>query len=121
MVNDNHMRIGKNKIDPLTDTSGESGKVLFDRLNKQCKDFPLEAVVNGSSNVLLNVIRQRNATRDAAEKDFNEMFGRLKAILMEHYNGPDGKRRSVFPFHQTISPPFLDFVRWPKRGMPPKE
>ena len=121
MVNDNHMRIGKDKIDPLTGTSAESGKVLFDRLNKQCKDFPLEAVVNAASNVLLNVIRQRNATRDAAEKDFNEMFGRLKGILMAHYDGPGGKRRSVFPFHQTISPPFLDFARWPKTGFPPKD
>jgi len=58
---------------------------------------------------LLNVIRQRNASRAEAEKDFNEMFGKLKAILMAHYDGPSGKRKSVFPFHQTISPPFLDF------------
>jgi len=55
------------------------------------------------------VLRQRNATRDLAEQDFNEMFGRLKSILAEHYNGPGGSRRSVFPFKQTIHPPFVSF------------
>ena len=107
MADDNHLRIGKNGKDPLTDTSPEAGRVLFDRLNKQCREFPLEAVVNAASNVLLNVIRQRNDTREKAETDFNEMFGRLKSILMQHYDGPSGKRRSIFPFHQTIYPPFV--------------
>ena len=104
MADDNHLRIGKDKTDPLTDTAPEAGSVLFDRLNKTCKDFPLEAVVNASSNVLLNVIRQRNPTRDQAERDFNDMFGQFKAILMAHYDGAGGKRRNVFPFHQIIYP-----------------
>jgi hypothetical protein len=103
---DNHLRIGPNGRDPLTDTP-EAGRVLFDRLNFACREFPMDAVINAASNVLLNVIRQRNANRDAAEKDFNEMFGKLKAILMAHYTGPGGSRRSVFPFRQTIHPPFV--------------
>lgn len=103
MVDDHHLRVGKDRVDPLTQ-SEEAGKVLFDRMNVASRDFPLEAVINAASNVLLNVLRQRNPTRDQAERDFNDMFGKLKAILMEHYNGPNGARRSVFPFHQTISP-----------------
>lgn len=106
MVNDHHLRIGKTKVDPLTDTP-EAGRVLFDRLSRQCNEFPLEAVVNAASNVLLNVLRQRNATRNEAETAFNELFGKMKQILMDHYDGPTGKRRSVFPFHQTIYPDFF--------------
>lgn len=117
-MDDNHLRVGKQNADPLTDTAPEAGRVLFDRMNKVAKDFPFEAVVNAASNVLLNVMRQRNATRAEAERDFNEMFGRLKSILMAHYDGPTGKRRSVFPFHQNIDMPFLDFRNYPKTGRP---
>lgn len=106
MVNDHHLRIGKTKVDPLTD-SPEAGRVLFTKLNEQCRHFPLEDVINATASVLLNVIRQRCETRDAAEKDFNEMFGRLKATLLKHYDGPGGKRRAIFPFHQTIHMPFV--------------
>jgi hypothetical protein len=107
MADDHHLRVGKSGLDPLTDTGPDSGKVLYDRINKLCRDFPLEAVVNASTNVLINVLRQRNQTRAAAERDFNEMFGVLKSVLVAHYNGPNGSRRSVFPFHQTIHPPFV--------------
>jgi hypothetical protein len=106
-VDDNHLRIGKQNRDPLTDTAPEAGRVLFDRVNAASKEFPHEAVVNAAGNLLLNVIRQRNPTRGQAECDFNEMFGRLKAILMAHYDGPTGNRRSVFPFRQVIEPPYL--------------
>ena len=101
------LKVGKDKVDPLTMTSGEPGKVLFDRMSKAAVDFPHEAVVNGAGNVLLNVLRQRNETRDKAEKDFNEMFGRLKSILMAHYDGATGRRRSVFPHNQVIHMPFV--------------
>lgn len=114
MVNDHHLRIGKQKLDPLTDTAPEAGRVLFERFNMACREFPLDAVVNAAGNVLLNVIRQRNATRPAAELDFDDMFGQLKAILMAHYDGASGNRRNVFPFHQVIYPPFV-------KRTPPKE
>lgn len=107
-MSDDHLRVGKNGTDPLTD-SPEAGRVLFDKINVASRGFPLEAVVNAASNVLLNVLRQRNETRDSAERDFNEMFGRLKSILLAHYDGANGKRKSVFPFHQTIEVPFVSF------------
>jgi hypothetical protein len=106
MVNDHHLRIGKAKVDPLTE-SPEAGRVLFERLTAMCKDFPLDAVINAATNLLLNVLRQRNEARDQAERDFDEMFGKVKAVLMQHYDGPTGKRRSIFPFHQTIHAPFV--------------
>lgn len=109
MSDDNHLRIGKDKIDPLTDTAPEAGHVLFQRLSAACKDFPHEAVVNAAANLLLNVLRQRNESRGLAERDYNDMFGRLKSVLLAHYDGPTGKRRSVFPFHQVIRPDFISF------------
>lgn len=104
MSNDNHLRIGKKGKDPLTETT-EAGHQLFQRLNSTSKDFPYEAVVNAAGNLLLNVLRQRNESRDAALKDFDEMFGRLKSILALHYDAVNGKRRSVFPHQQTIHMP----------------
>lgn len=113
-MDDHHLRVG-NKADPLTNTP-DAGRELFNRFNVQAKGFPLEAVVNAATNVLLNVLRQRNTSRNEAEKDFNEMFGRMKAILLAHYDSVNGNRRSVFPFHQTIEMPFLDFKTYPRDG-----
>jgi hypothetical protein len=108
-LSEDGLPIGKNGVDPLTATSNEAGQVLFGRLNRQCREFPHEAVVNAAGNVLLNVIRQRNPSREKAEKDVDEMFGRLKAILMAHYDGTNGSRKNVFPFHQNIDVPFMSF------------
>jgi hypothetical protein len=104
---DNHLRIGKPKLDPLGAVP-DAGHALFKELSAQCSQFPLPAVINGCSALLLNAIRQRNTTRTEAEADFNEMYGRMKSLLLAHYDGVSGKRRSIFPHHQIIEPPFVD-------------
>jgi hypothetical protein len=42
-----------------------------------------------------------------AEARFDEISGRTKQLLLDHYDGA-GNRRSVFPFHQVIEVPHFD-------------
>ena len=112
---DNHLRIGKPKLDPLGDVP-DAGHALFTELSKRCSAFPIPAVINGCSALLLNAIRQRNATRNEAEADFNEMFGRMKSMLMSHYDGTSGKRKGIFPFRQVIEPPLI-YLNPKKNGL----
>ncbi len=80
---------------------------LFRKMSSACNGFDTQAAVAASGNVLLNALRQQHAKRPEAEKAFDELFGRLKAILMEHYDGPSGRRRNVFPHNQVIEVPFF--------------
>ena len=102
----NHLRIGKPKLDPLGGVP-DSGHELFKRLSRECNEFPMPDVVNACAALLLNTIRQRSKVRAEAEADFNEMFGRMKSLLLSHYDGATGKRRSIFPFHQIIEMPLV--------------
>jgi hypothetical protein len=101
------LRVG-GQVDPLRHGPAAS-QDLFKQFSRLCNGFPTDAAIAASANVLLNALRQQSATRREAEIEFNELFGRLKAILVEHYDGPSGRRRNVFPFHQTVEVPFMDF------------
>lgn len=92
-------------MDPLK-TGPKNSQELFERFSKTAKDFPCDVVVGAASNLLLNALRQSHARRDKAGAAFDELAGRLKKVLMEHYNG-QGDRRNVFPFHQNIQMPRL--------------
>lgn len=96
------------KGDPLRNNAPFSGKELFNRFSKAADGFPTDAAVVAAGNILLNALRQTNATRAEAEKAFNELFGRLKQTLLDHYDST-GKRRPIFPFHQTIEVPLMRF------------
>jgi len=83
---------------------------LFKRFSEQANGFPLDATIGAAANVLINGLRQSNPTRAKAAAAFDELFGKLKAITLAHYDGA-GNRRSVFPFNQTIVVPRLDLRR----------
>jgi len=85
---------------------------LFSRLAPVCNGFPHDAVVGAAANVLLNALRQSNASRRQAEVAFDELFGKLKSILVAHYDGA-GKRRHVFPHDQVIEVPHIDLRKKP--------
>jgi hypothetical protein len=80
---------------------------LFKLFSGVANGFPTDAAVGAAANILLNGLRQNNTTRQKAEAAFDELFGKLKSILVAHYDGA-GKRRSVFPFHQMINVPHVD-------------
>lgn len=92
-------------MDPLK-VGPNNTRELFNRFSKVATDFPRDVVVGAVSNVLLNALRQSHGRRDQAAAAFDELAARLKAVLMEHYNGM-GERRNVFPFHQTLEMPHM--------------
>lgn len=95
------------KSDPLNQRP-DAERELFTRLSQMARGFEHDVVVGAAANVLLNAIRQNKATRQQAETAFDELFGKLKAILVEHYDEA-GRRRSVFPHHQVIEVPIIRF------------
>lgn len=105
-------KIGNGKLhvggqqDPLKQ-GPNAERELFTRLSQVCSGFPREAVVGAAANLLLNAIRQDSSSRQKAELAFDELFGKLKSILVAHYDGV-GKRRSIFPFNQTLDVPLID-------------
>lgn len=88
-------------IDPLLRASDRPAKALFGIFAREANGFPADAVINASINMLLNVLRQAYPTRERAEKRFDELMGRSKQLLLDHYQ--NGTRlQGVYPFKQTI-------------------
>lgn len=99
---------GHNAKDPLTKTGPEAQMELTKRFGQIATGFPNEAVIGAAINVFVNALRQTYPAASAAEARYNELAGKFKTILLSHYDSVTGRRRSIFPFHQTISP--LHFV-----------
>ena len=66
-----------------------------------------EAVLGACSNLIIAAIRQSIATRVVAEQEFDMLCGRTKTVLLQHYDGVTGLRKTVFPFHQQIQAPLV--------------
>lgn len=90
-----------NPKDPLLKTNF-SDKELFVRFSREANGFPNDAVVSAAANVLLNAIRQKSKTWNEAEKEYNELFGRLKSLLSDHYDY-GGRKKGIFPYHQYVN------------------
>ena len=90
-----------NPKDPLIKAGPCTEHELFAQFAKVAAGFPRDIVVGAALNVIVNALRQQFRTRDAVETAFNEMFGRAKALLLDHYDVL-GRKRGVFPFHQII-------------------
>lgn len=98
-----------NRQDPLLQTGAEAGRVLFDAMSKVCNGFGRDDVVNAAVNILVNAIRQECGSRQQAEARYDELAAKTKGLLMGHYDSVSGKRRSVFPFTQTVH---AQLVHW---------
>jgi hypothetical protein len=68
--------------------------------DKQSRDDVLWACVN----IIMNCVRQNYGRRPEAIDKMNELFALGMNELMKHYDPTTGRRRSVIPFDQTISP-----------------
>jgi predicted outer membrane lipoprotein len=63
--------------------------------------------VNGAAaNIIINAMRQEHPTRAAAERAFDDLFGRMKALLLDHYDA-SGRKKGVFPYTQVVQPLLL--------------
>lgn len=98
-----------NKNDPLhkPTIAPQSARELFDNLSKVASGFSADDVATAAANLLVNAIRQNKATRDSASNAFDEIASRAKHVLLEQHYDLMGKRRNVFPFHQTIEVPLI--------------
>lgn len=99
-----------NPKDPLRkqEVGPNSARELFSVFSQVANGFSREDVVNAAANLLVNSLRQDHATRAKAEAAFDELFGRTKSMLLELHYGPDGRRRSVFPFNQVLEVPHFN-------------
>jgi hypothetical protein len=96
-----------NGADPLLGTGPEKQKILFDSMVRACHGHATDVVIGAALNLLINAIRQSAPSKDSAERDYNEIFGKGKGLLFQHYDSVTGKRRSVFPHTQVIEMPHL--------------
>lgn len=97
----------RNPKDPLRKSGPDQALQLFRALSLTAHGFVAEDVANAAANILINAIRHSHANRADAEARFNELFGRTKSTLLDHYDSVTGKRKSVFPFHQVVRPAFF--------------
>jgi len=61
------------------------------------------------------------ATRAAVEQEFDLLCGKTKSVLLGHYDGVTGLRKTVFPFQQVIQAPLVvdeDTIFNPGKGRP---
>lgn len=102
-----------NPKDPLIGSAPKPGLELFKRFSQEADRgaFSVEHVIDAASNMLINAFRQAYADRSKAEAQFDERFGKLKSLLLNHYDSVTGKRRSTFAFDQTILVPHLNLKK----------
>lgn len=94
--------------DPLTLATPNNQRELFQRLSKAADGFSAEDVIGAAANMLINAIRQSQPSRAQAEARFDELFGRSKAVLVDHYDTL-GRKRGIFPYDQVIAAAKIDF------------
>jgi hypothetical protein len=95
-----------NPNDPLHQQA-DAEKHLFQALAKVCNGFSSEQVAGAALNLIVNAIRQGHASDKGALNAADAAHAAMRKILIGHYDNA-GRRRNIFPFHQTVEMPFLD-------------
>lgn len=93
--------------DPMVQATPKSELELFRRFGKEANGFTQEQVMGAALNLIVNALRQRHDKRKGAFEDYEQLTTKARGILAAHYDSL-GKRRNVFPFHQTIEMPMFD-------------
>ena len=95
-----------NPKDPLNKTV-DAQRELFTRFAAASNGFSIEQVHGAAAILILNAVRQAHPSQKAALDSFDEIFSKCRTLLADHYDGA-GKRRNIFPFHQTIEMPLFN-------------
>lgn len=99
-----------NAKDPMNRSGPDRERELFGMLGKVATGFDGDVVVGAAMNLLVNAVRQRCATRQEAERYFDELVGKSKNLLLEqHYDPVTNRRRNIFPFTQHVH---AELVHW---------
>lgn len=94
---------GTNPKDPFNNMVSE-GVLLMKQLAVVINGRSTEAAVGATMNLLINIVRQSCKDKNVAEKVFDELMGKYKQFLLDHYDSVTGNRRNIFPFNQVIKP-----------------
>jgi hypothetical protein len=76
-------------------------------MSQASSGFAMDDVIGAAANILINAIRQSQPTQAKAEIRFDELFGRSKQALVDHYDSL-GRKRGIFPYDQVIEVPKFD-------------
>lgn len=93
-----------NPKDPLNKAGPNSQLELFKRFSAVSNGFPADFVISAAANMIINALRQCYADRKMVETRFDELFGKSKTLLLDHYDSVSGKRKNIFPHTQVIAP-----------------
>lgn len=96
-----------NPNDPLPKFGPPGQRELFEQFTKLSNGFSTEDVIGAAANLIVNAIRQSQATRQKAEASYDELFGQMKSMLVSHYDSL-GRKRGLFPYNQVIEVPHFD-------------
>jgi len=100
---------GKNARDPLQ-SGPEQERRVFEAFNRAASGHDYNVVAGAAMNLLANTVRQSCATRQQAERMFDELAGRSKNLLLEqHYDPVSNKRRQVFAHTQHVHAKLVDW------------
>jgi len=95
--------------DPINNRSPQT-RALFETMSAACNGFSSEDAINAAANVIINALRQACPTRAGAMLALDEVVASTKNVLSDHYTSA-GRKKGVFPYHQTISVPLIDFSK----------
>jgi hypothetical protein len=93
--------------DPIFKASADQQRELFTRFAREARNCPVELVIGAALNVVVNALRQTYQTRANAERRYDELFGIMKTLLLDHYDSL-GRKKGIFPYNQNLEVPLLD-------------
>ena len=93
-----------NPTDPLWLAGNENDQELFKKMAECCRQRPRESAVQAAYYIIINAIRQDIDNIDKAEWAWNELNGRAKQLLIDHYDATTKRRKNIFPFNQHVTP-----------------
>lgn len=97
-----------NPLDPMRKSGPDQQRELFNMFCKVASGFGTDEVAGAAINLLVNALRQAHSTQPKALARLDEIAATAKGLLAQHYDAL-GRRRNIFPFHQTIEVPhFID-------------
>lgn len=91
-----------NPADPLWRDAPARVEYLTKQFGEVADKFAVQDVINASASMMVTALRQSCATKAEVEVRYDEIFGRMKSILLSHYDSISGRQKGVFPFDQHI-------------------
>lgn len=92
----------------MTVEINDPARKIYEAFNLIALGKDNNAVLDAALNIMVNVMRQQEASRSLAEARWNLLFARGKTLLLEkHYDSVTGKRRNVLPSTQVVQMPFF--------------